>query len=137
MMINKVECGPTGQSFVQPGPKALEKATPKDLLAIQEAVTRKIVQELGDFDNLYYEVCNEPYFGGVTMEWQHRIAPVVAYRGVFGWEHETEPIGPERPLLLSPADKERIAYHEGGHTILGLVVPGADPVDRVNNREQT
>jgi cell division protease FtsH len=40
-------------------------------------------------------------------------------------------LGPERPLLLSRADKERIAYHEGGHAILGLVVPGADPVHRV------
>jgi len=40
-------------------------------------------------------------------------------------------LGPERPLLLSAADKERIAYHEGGHAILGLVVPGADPVNRV------
>jgi cell division protease FtsH len=40
-------------------------------------------------------------------------------------------LGPERPLLLSHADKERIAYHEGGHAILGLVVPGADPVNRV------
>ena len=40
-------------------------------------------------------------------------------------------LGPERPLILSGADKERIAYHEGGHTILGLVVPGADPVNRV------
>jgi cell division protease FtsH len=41
-------------------------------------------------------------------------------------------LGPERPILLSPADKERIAYHEGGHAILGLVVPGADPVNRVS-----
>jgi cell division protease FtsH len=40
-------------------------------------------------------------------------------------------LGAERPLLLTRADKERIAYHEGGHTILGLVVPGADPVNRV------
>jgi cell division protease FtsH len=40
-------------------------------------------------------------------------------------------LGPERPLLLSRSDKERIAYHEGGHAILGLVVPGADPVNRV------
>jgi|RhiMetdeSRZDD1v2_1073273.scaffolds.fasta_scaffold44470_3 cell division protease FtsH len=40
-------------------------------------------------------------------------------------------LGPERPLILSRADKERIAYHEGGHTILGLLVPGADPVNRV------
>lgn len=40
-------------------------------------------------------------------------------------------LGPERPLLLSPDDRERIAYHESGHAILGLVVPGADPVHRV------
>ena len=40
-------------------------------------------------------------------------------------------LGPERPLLLSQQDRQRIAYHEGGHAILGLVVPGADPVHRV------
>jgi cell division protease FtsH len=40
-------------------------------------------------------------------------------------------LGPERPLLLSPDERERIAYHEGGHAILGLVVAGADPVNRV------
>ena len=40
-------------------------------------------------------------------------------------------LGPERALLLSRADRERVAYHEGGHAILGLVVPGADPVHRV------
>src|SRR5215213_1136993 len=40
-------------------------------------------------------------------------------------------LGPERPLLMSRHDRERIAYHEGGHAILGLVVPGADPVHRV------
>lgn len=40
-------------------------------------------------------------------------------------------LGPERPLLLTKEDRERIAYHEGGHAILGLLVPGADPVHRV------
>jgi cell division protease FtsH len=40
-------------------------------------------------------------------------------------------LGPERPILLSREDRERIAYHESGHAILGLVVPGADPVHRV------
>ncbi|BBA32532.1 cell division protein [Methylocaldum marinum] len=40
-------------------------------------------------------------------------------------------LGPERPLLLTPEDRERIAYHESGHAILGLVMPGADPVHRV------
>ncbi len=40
-------------------------------------------------------------------------------------------LGPQRPIILSPEDRKRIAYHEGGHAILGLVVPGADPVNRV------
>src|SRR4029079_3239158 len=40
-------------------------------------------------------------------------------------------LGPARPILLTRADRERIAYHEGGHAILGLVIPGADPVHRV------
>jgi cell division protease FtsH len=40
-------------------------------------------------------------------------------------------LGPERPLLLSREDRQRIAYHESGHAILGLVVAGADPVQRV------
>src|SRR5690242_8980213 len=41
-------------------------------------------------------------------------------------------LGPARALVLSQADRERIAYHEGGHAILGLVVAGADPVHRVS-----
>ncbi len=41
-------------------------------------------------------------------------------------------LGPERPILLSDADRERIAYHESGHAILGLLMPGADPVHRVS-----
>jgi cell division protease FtsH len=40
-------------------------------------------------------------------------------------------LGPARPIVLSPAERERVAYHEGGHAILGLVLPGADPVNRV------
>ena len=44
-----------------------------ELLEVQLAFTRKVVTELREFDNLYYEVCNEPYFGGVTLQWQHRI----------------------------------------------------------------
>src|SRR5690606_4594780 len=40
-------------------------------------------------------------------------------------------LGPERSLILSEDERERIAYHESGHAILGLLVPGADPVNRV------
>lgn len=47
------------------------------LLAVQESMVRKLVTELKGFDNLYYEICNEPYFGGVTLEWQRHIADVI------------------------------------------------------------
>jgi hypothetical protein len=47
------------------------------LLAPQERVVRRIVEELREFDNVYYEICNEPYFGGITMEWQHHIADII------------------------------------------------------------
>jgi len=47
------------------------------LLAVHEALVEKLVMELNGFDNLYYEVCNEPYFGGVTLEWQHHIAETI------------------------------------------------------------
>lgn len=47
------------------------------LLEVQEGMVRKIVEELNEFDHLYYEICNEAYFGGVTLEWQHRIAEVI------------------------------------------------------------
>jgi cell division protease FtsH len=41
-------------------------------------------------------------------------------------------LGSERKLTLSPLDRERIAYHESGHALLGLLLPGADPVSRVS-----
>jgi cell division protease FtsH len=41
-------------------------------------------------------------------------------------------LGSERKLTLSALDRERIAYHESGHALLGLLLPGADPVSRVS-----
>jgi cell division protease FtsH len=40
-------------------------------------------------------------------------------------------LGTERKLLLTESDRERIAYHESGHALLGLLIPGADPVKKV------
>ena len=48
------------------------------LSAVQAAMAHKIVTELKDFDNIYYEICNEPYFGGVKPEWQSYIASVIS-----------------------------------------------------------
>jgi hypothetical protein len=47
------------------------------MLQIHEAIVRKLVKELHRFDNLFFEICNEPYFGGVTLDWQARIATVI------------------------------------------------------------
>ena len=47
------------------------------LVARHEAFVRKVVGALREFDNVYYEICNEPYFGGVTPEWQARIASAI------------------------------------------------------------
>ncbi len=40
-------------------------------------------------------------------------------------------LGAERKIILSETDRERIAYHESGHAMLGLLVPSADPVKKV------
>jgi hypothetical protein len=50
----------------------------KKLLAYQEAFVKKVVTELNGFDNLYYEICNEPYFEGVAEDWQAHVAKTVA-----------------------------------------------------------
>jgi hypothetical protein len=70
-----------------------------ELLAIQDAVVRKVVSECRSFDNVYFEVCNEPYFGGVTMEWQNHIIDVIG---------EAEKDLPHRHLIsLNIANKNK------------------------------
>src|SRR5438094_5526383 len=49
----------------------------------------------------------------------------------FGDAIEKTLLGSERKILLTDQDRERIAYHESGHALLGLLVPGADPVKKV------
>jgi hypothetical protein len=50
----------------------------KAVVDAQLAFVRKVVTELKDVDNLYYEVCNEPYFAGVADDWQRLVARTVA-----------------------------------------------------------
>jgi cell division protease FtsH len=40
-------------------------------------------------------------------------------------------LGSARKLVMSPADRQRVAYHESGHALLGLLLPEADPVQKV------
>jgi cell division protease FtsH len=41
-------------------------------------------------------------------------------------------LGAERQVMMSPEDRRRTAYHEGGHAIVGMLTPGADPVRKVS-----
>ena len=41
-------------------------------------------------------------------------------------------LGAPRGIILSLADRERTAYHESGHALVGMLTPGADPVRKVS-----
>jgi cell division protease FtsH len=41
-------------------------------------------------------------------------------------------LGAERQVMISPDDRRRTAYHEGGHAIVGMLTAGADPVRKVS-----
>jgi cell division protease FtsH len=41
-------------------------------------------------------------------------------------------LGAERKVMLSEKDRRRTAYHEGGHAIVGMLTPGADPVRKIS-----
>ena len=41
-------------------------------------------------------------------------------------------LGAERQVVMTHADRERTAYHESGHALVGMLTPGADPVRKVS-----
>jgi len=41
-------------------------------------------------------------------------------------------LGAPRGIMLSKEDRERTAYHESGHALIGMLTPGADPVRKVS-----
>ena len=41
-------------------------------------------------------------------------------------------LGAERQVMMSAEDRRRTAYHEGGHAIVGMLTPAADPVRKVS-----
>jgi cell division protease FtsH len=41
-------------------------------------------------------------------------------------------LGSERKIMMSERDRERTAYHESGHALVGMLTPGADPVRKVS-----
>ena len=41
-------------------------------------------------------------------------------------------LGTPRKILLTAEERRRTAHHEGGHALLGMLTPGADPVRKVS-----
>jgi cell division protease FtsH len=41
-------------------------------------------------------------------------------------------LGAPRGTMLSPADRRRVAFHEAGHALVGMLTPEADPVRKVS-----
>ncbi len=41
-------------------------------------------------------------------------------------------LGAERKIMMTEGDRERTAYHESGHALLGMLEPGADPVRKIS-----
>jgi hypothetical protein len=67
------------------------------LTGVHKALVRKIAGELRDFDNLYYEVCNESWFGKVAAPWQDEIVATLV---------EAESGLPARHLISLNLDKQ-------------------------------
>ena len=55
----------------------------------------------------------------------------VVTRDDFSEALEKIALGAERRLTLLPEERRRVAYHESGHALLGLLQPEGDPVRRV------
>ncbi|MDB5352608.1 MAG: hypothetical protein JWN86_3855 [Planctomycetota bacterium] len=75
-----------------------------DLVKRQLEFVRKAVTELNAFDNVYFEICNEPYFGGVTLEWQAKVAETIveAEKSLSGRHMIAQNIANEKAKVENP-----------------------------------
>jgi len=53
------------------------------MMAVQERMVRRIAEALRDYDNVYFELCNEPYFDGPALgsPWNDRMIGVIKGTG--------------------------------------------------------
>jgi hypothetical protein len=77
------------------------------LTAAEDAMVQKIVTELNPYDNVYYEICNEPYFGNATQDWHSHMADKIV---------ATEATLPNRHLIA-----HNIANGSGRATLIPAV----------------
>jgi hypothetical protein len=99
----------------------------KNLLGIQRNLARKFATDLNAFDNLYFEICNEPYErGGLMREWNDAIVAAIVeaeaalpnkHLIVQGFPPSDEPIDQLNPAVsvlnfhAATARSVRLNYH--------------------------
>ena len=100
--------------------------------------TRKV--PLGDDVDITKLARSSPGFAGADLENLVNEAALLAARrnkdkvdmGDFELAKDKVMMGAERrSLVLSVAERKNTAYHEGGHALVGVLMPGADPVHKV------
>lgn len=79
-------------------------------LPIQEAMVRRIAAAVQEFDNIYFEVCNEPYIKQLPEAWQRHITSVLAD------EMRTWPV----PVLISQNVANKSAKVEQPHPAVSI-----------------
>jgi hypothetical protein len=82
------------------------------VMEFQKAFTRRIVQELNEFDNIYYEICNETSSRGRGEDVSARI--VDWHLTLCGVIRETEEALPKKHLIAVNAHDTLAAYTEDG-----------------------
>lgn len=115
--VNDVGACPREEAYTLKHPDLLEK---------QLAYVRKVVTELNAFDNLYYEICNEPYFGGVTLEWQEKIAETIV---------ETEDALPNEHMIAQNIANEKAKVDAPVHPAVAILnFHYAEPAAAIDNQ---
>lgn len=81
----------------------------KDLLEIQKAFVRKMVIELNEFDNLIWEISNEPYINNhISSEWEDIMIQVIV---------DTEATLPKKHLISQNYNNySKTIYNPNPHT---------------------
>ena len=108
------------------GPSEVYSGKDPKLVAVQRAVVRKLVTELNGFDNLYYEICNEPYErGGLTREWNDQIIAAIV---------DAEAALPKRHLIAQgfPPASSAVAHLNPRVSVLNFHAAKSDAV-RLNS----
>ncbi len=96
-----------------------------DLLERQVAFVRHVVRAVNAFPNLYFEICNEPYFGGVTLDWQEKIAAAIA---------ETEASLPNTHLIAQNIANKKAKVKAPVHPRVSILnFHYADPAAAIDN----